>query len=107
MKTHCDKDYLRKVAPSEEFMDNAKLKLLKSYGITGNPGDYAVDHLIPIELGGNLTAMENLWLQKIKGDVGFLKKDELEKKLYKQVCNDERGMRLTQSAIASDWTKVE
>lgn len=105
--TICDDGYLAKVQPSKDYMAKIKLDRLKAYGIKEDPDNYELDHLIPIELGGNPTAIENLWPQLITGPKGSRAKNGREQELHKQVCSGERGLRLTQSAIASDWTKVE
>ena len=105
--TICDDGYLRKVQPSQDFMEKTKQALLKTYGIEEDSNNYELDHLIPIELGGNPTTIENLWPQIVAGTKGSRAKNGVEQKLHDEVCRGERGLRLTQSAMASDWTKVE
>ena len=54
----CTPGYARKVRDVPAEM---KRQVYREYGITSHcPGDYEVDHLIPLELGGS-NSIKNLW----------------------------------------------
>jgi hypothetical protein len=60
---------------------------------------YEVDHLIPLELGGD-NSLENLWPEK--GSIPN-PKDGLENQLHNMVCQGELSTSTAQHAIATDW----
>jgi hypothetical protein len=74
------------------------------YGI-GYPepsGTYELDHLIPLELGGdNVNA--NLWPERASPAQGFHQKDALENTLHDLVCAGSLNLAAAQLAIASNW----
>lgn len=77
-----------------------KRKVYTMYGIThrtryGNPGSYEMDHLIPLELGGN-NEISNLWPEKYPG---YMAKDDVEDLLHRQVCNGETTLTKAQTLI--------
>jgi len=66
-------------------------------------GAYEVDHLIPLELGGDNT-IANLWPQPRGADsTGFPTKDRLENQLHSLVCAGRLGLAVAQRAIAVNW----
>jgi hypothetical protein len=68
-------------------------------------GAYEVDHLIPLELGGD-NVIENLWAEPARPQPGFHEKDEVENCLHKQVCSGAIRIDAAQNVIARDWIKV-
>lgn len=74
----------------------------REYGITSHkPGQYKVDHLIPLELGGANT-LKNLWPE---ASAPAHRKDVLENRLHKMVCVDHTvSLKTAQHAFATDWT---
>lgn len=87
-----------------------KREVFTSYGIRCRPlfgkannlkrcGNFEVDHLISLELGGsNSTA--NLWPQPMKE---ARLKDKLEHRLNREVCSGRVDLYDAQQAIARDW----
>jgi hypothetical protein len=87
------------------------------YGITSHrAGQYEVDHLIPIELLGSPSSIQNLWPEpndkasssaiKAEGlDPAYIlnSKDILEDVLHKDVCDGQVSLAMAQHAIATDW----
>lgn len=65
-------------------------------------GSYELDHLIPLELGGD-NANANLWPEAASPAPGFHQKDALENALHAQVCDGALGLVAAQHEIASNW----
>ena len=65
-------------------------------------GRYELDHLIPLELGGDNTAA-NLWPQIYHGADSADVKDHLENHLHDLVCAGKVPLAEAQQAIAGDW----
>jgi hypothetical protein len=68
-------------------------------------GAYEVDHLIPLELGGDNT-IANLWPEAAEPTPGFHEKDKVENYLHHQVCSGAMSLADAQRQIATDWIKV-
>jgi hypothetical protein len=68
-------------------------------------GAFEVDHLIPLELGGD-NAIENLWPEAAEPRPGFHEKDRVENYLHKKVCVGEMSLGEAQRLIATDWLAV-
>jgi hypothetical protein len=68
-------------------------------------GAFEVDHLIPLELGGDNT-VENLWAEPASPKPGFHEKDKVENYLHKQVCSGAMTIDEAQRIIATDWIGV-
>ncbi len=96
----CVRGYARSVrhVPHEE-----KLEVYRAYGIPHHrPREYEVDHLVPLELGGDNTPT-NLWPQPYEGQWNAYHKDRLEDELHRRVCNGSMPLAEAQREIASDW----
>jgi hypothetical protein len=65
-------------------------------------GSYELDHLIPLELGGDNTN-RNLWPEPALPAPGFHQKDQLENYLHDAVCGGRMALAEAQAGIASDW----
>lgn len=77
------------------------------YGEYGIPypepsGSYELDHLIPLELGGD-NANANLWPEAAAPAPGFHQKDSLENVMHDRVCASSLGLVEAQHEIASNW----
>jgi hypothetical protein len=68
-------------------------------------GAFEVDHLIPLELGGD-NVIENLWAEPASPKPGFHEKDLVENYLHKQVCSGAMTLDAAQKVIATDWISV-
>jgi hypothetical protein len=66
------------------------------------PGSYELDHLIPLELGGD-NSERNLWPEAAAPAPGFHQKDELEDLLHDAVCGGRLSLAGAQRGIASNW----
>jgi hypothetical protein len=65
-------------------------------------GTYELDHLIPLEIGGD-NANANLWPEPAVPAPGFHQKDELENALHARVCAGSLALAEAQHEIASNW----
>jgi len=68
-------------------------------------GEYEVDHLIPLELGGS-NEITNLWPEPANPRPGFHEKDQVENYLHDQVCSQAITLDQAQNDIASGWINV-
>lgn len=85
--------------------ESVKDQVYAEYGITSRTtGQYEIDHLIPLELGGANT-INNLWpeLNDHPAGGGLNTKDALENHLHTLVCDGQVSLTVAQQAIASDW----
>ncbi len=81
-----------------------KRQVYAEYGIMNHqPGDYEVDHLVSLELGGS-NSIRNLWPQSYKTQPWNAHvKDQLENKLHEMICSGQIDMATAQHEIATDW----
>jgi hypothetical protein len=81
-----------------------KREVYAEYGITAHaPGDYEVDHLISLEIGGS-NSIKNLWPESyLTQPWNAHVKDKLENRLHRMVCDHTISLKTAQDAIAKDW----
>jgi hypothetical protein len=100
----CVPGYTKKVryVPAE-----MKREVYEEYGVTSHDlGDYEVDHLIPLELGGS-NSLKNLWPESHRTSPWNAQvKDRLEGKLHELVCSGQLDLKTAQQAIASNWIEA-
>lgn len=85
---------------------STKDQVYTEYGITSHAtGQYEVDHLVPLELGGS-NDISNLWPQPASPKPGFHEKDQVENYLHDQVCSGKMPLADAQQEIASNWIGV-
>ena len=83
-----------------------KDEVYAEYGIASHqPGEYEVDHLISLELGGS-NDIANLWPEPASPTPGFHEKDQVENYLHDQVCNGSISLQQAQMEIATNWLSV-
>ncbi len=86
--------------------DNVKDQVYAQYGITHHTtGEYEVDHLISLELGGS-NDIANLWPEPAEPRPGFHEKDQVENYLHDQVCAGAISLQQAQTEIATNWLAV-
>ncbi len=86
--------------------DSEKNDVYAEYGITSRfSGEYEVDHLISLELGGS-NDIANLWPEAASPKPGFHEKDQVENYLHDQVCSGKVSLSQAQQEIATDWLTV-
>lgn len=77
-----------------------------AYGvIERTTGEYEVDHLVPLEIGGS-NDIANLWPQAAAPPPGFHEKDRVENYLHDQVCAGRMALFEAQQAVATNWVAV-
>ena len=80
-----------------------KDQVYAEYGITSHSaGEYEVDHLISLELGGS-NDIANLWPEPAEPRPGFHEKDKVENYLHDQVCSGAMSLTEAQVGIANNW----
>ncbi len=62
-----------------------------------------LDHLVPLEIGGNPSSVANLWPEPGYGQYNFHVKDGFENYLHNAVCSDQMNLSEAQHEIATDW----
>ena len=83
-----------------------KQKVYAEYGILSHvTGEYEVDHLISLELGGNNDSA-NLWPEAASPTPGFHEKDMVENYLHYQVCHGIISLQKAQLEISTNWLMV-
>ena len=82
-----------------------KDQVYAEYGIVSRqPGQYEVDHLISLELGGS-NGIANLWPETTEPRPGYHEKDRFENYLHDKVCHGAISLSEAQRRIAEDWLK--
>jgi len=86
--TVCVSGYTRSVRPPVSYTEPLKRKLLASYGYYAGHSlsAYELDHRVPLELGGAPRSVKNLWPEAHAGAHGSFKKDAVENRLHRDVC---------------------
>lgn len=81
-------------------------QVFAEYGIASHsPGEYEVDHLVSLELGGS-NDIANLWPEAASPKPGFHEKDRVENYLHSQMCSGAIPLKQVQIEIATNWLKV-
>jgi hypothetical protein len=83
-----------------------KDQVYAEYGIPSHePGQYEVDHLISLELGGS-NDISNLWPEPADPRPGFHEKDKVENYLHDEICAGRISLQQAQYQIATNWYAV-
>jgi hypothetical protein len=91
---------VRNVPASEKDAIYAEYDIASHY-----PGQYEVDHLVSLELGGS-NDLANLWPEPASPTPGFHQKDRVENYLHDQVCSGAISLSQAQIEIATNWLQV-
>ncbi|HXI68467.1 MAG TPA: hypothetical protein VNH41_11040 [Steroidobacteraceae bacterium] len=102
--TICISGYTKSVRPATSYTNGVKKKLMHDAGIdAARIGDYELDHIVPLDLGGHPRKLSNLMLQPWEGQHGAKAKDALEVRLKSLVCHGKLDLTDAQVCIARDW----
>lgn len=96
----CARGYTKRV----RHVPNAvRKRVYSSYGIAHRvPGQYELDRLVPLGLGGS-EVQANLWPLAAAPPPGSHQKDALENYLHAQVCHHALNLVTAQHELAGDW----
>lgn len=97
----CVPGYTKKV---RNVPSSVKKQVYAAYGIASRrPGQYEVDHLISLELGGS-NSVKNLWPESyVTQPWNAHVKDQLENELHDEICSGKIPLQQAQQEIATDW----
>lgn len=99
----CEPGYSKNV---RDVPTSVKDQVYAEYGIASHsPGEYEVDHLVSLELGGS-NDIANLWPEPADPRPGFHEKDKVENYLHDQVCNHAMPLSDVQATIANNWLSI-
>jgi hypothetical protein len=103
-RTICVPGYTKSVRPATNYTNAVKQMLMREAGIdAARIGDYELDHIVPLALGGHPRKPSNLMLQPWEGEGGAKAKDTLEVRLRSLVCHGKLDLTDAQVCIAQDW----
>jgi hypothetical protein len=86
--------------------ESEKNQVYAEYGIASHtPGQYEVDHLVSLELGGS-NDISNLWPEAASPKPGFHEKDKVENYLHDQICAGKISLQEAQIQIATNWLDI-
>jgi hypothetical protein len=103
MNVICQSGYARSV---RNVPQSEKNQVFAEYGITSHaPGQYEVDHLVSLELGGS-NDIANLWPEAASPKPGFHEKDKVENYMHDQVCSGAVSLKEAQIEIATNWLAI-
>ena len=99
----CTPGYSKEV---RDVSEEEKEEVFKEYNVKHHkPGQYEVDHLVSLELGGS-NGIANLWPESAEPHPGYHEKDRVENYLHRQVCDGNINLEEAQRLIANDWLSV-
>ena len=98
--------YRQREAP-KSYTEPLKKKDIALYGLADTQlKAYELDHLIPLEVGGNPTDPQNLWPEPYAGEWGARTKDQIENKINALVCNGQISLAAGQDAFITNWIEA-
>src|ERR1700720_1346038 len=89
-QTICNRGHWKtgSIRPPTSYTNKLKKQQIAEYGFKDkNMKNYEEDHLISLQIGGSPTDPKNLWPERYSGKWGARKKDGLENRLNKLICN--------------------
>lgn len=103
-RTICVKGYTDTVRPSTHYTNGIKFRLMRQAGILETEAsDWALDHKVPLVLGGHPRALDNLQLLTAKENG---RKARVEVKLQCLVCSGQVSLAEAQAAMEGGWREA-
>jgi cytochrome c-type biogenesis protein CcmH/NrfF len=100
-ETICTSGYTKEIRPSTTYTNGVKFKLMREAGIPRSESEtYALDHIVPLVLGGSPRSIDNLRLLTAAENS---RKSRIEVKLRCMVCSGHIPLEEAQQAIYTDW----
>jgi hypothetical protein len=97
----CTSGYSATVRPPTSYTTPLKRALMRAYGVADQPsGDFELDHLVSLEIGGHPTDPGNLWPEPI---AEARTKDRVENAAHEAVCRGDMDLDVAQTLEATDW----
>lgn len=95
--TICVSGYSSRIRPPLSYTAPLKRRLLAENHLPGTPGDYQLDHMISLSVGGAPRDLRNLWMEPI---AQATRADRLEVRWHRRICDGSWGLRYTQRVEA-------
>lgn len=91
-------------AAAADVPERVRAGVFATYGIAypAQADSYRIDHLVPVELGGDDTP-RNLWPEADENGAGFPSKARLGDRLHELVCAGSLPLVTAQQALTRDW----
>ena len=105
--TICVKGWTSTIRPPVAYTEPLKRRLMQSYGDTQPIYTYELDHLIPLELGGDPASPKNLWPEPHSNgpNPGSYNKDAVENLLREKVCAGMMSLQAARNIMRTDWIR--
>jgi hypothetical protein len=101
--TICKSGWTDTIRPSTSITNRIKAHMMQAYALPGSMGEYELDHIISLQLGGHPYDRNNLVMQPYAGACGARVKDNLETHLKHLVCSGAVPLVQAQMEIRTDW----
>jgi hypothetical protein len=101
----CQRGYAESVRPPKAATDQVKREMMKEQNIPLHRiGEFELDHIVPLSLGGAPLDRKNLRLQPWRGPWNAHDKDRLENELHYQACR-QHALLLAQARamLSGNW----
>ena len=103
-QTICVTGYTETVRPATSYTNAIKFRLMREAGIDqAQSKDYALDHIVPLVLGGHPRSLDNLELLTEHDNA---RKSRVEVKLRCLVCSGQVPLEEAQEAIYDNWREA-
>lgn len=103
-QTICVAGWTKQVRPGVAYTNYVKRQYMLTAGIPLEKiGDYELDHIVPLEVGGHPYSYANLQLQPWVGPDGARAKDVVETWLKRQVCAGRVTLEKAQQCVYAHW----
>ncbi len=105
-QTICVRGWTATIRPPQGVTGPEKRGSAAAYGYTGSSRTSEYDHLLPLELGGDPNARENLWLEPNDNPAATSfgnAKDPVENAARAAVCGGTMQLAVAQQKLATNW----